>query len=314
MPVTFEDDFYETIREFAIPPSSVSYVMQASLWSARNSRSGFAPAMVLADLTDDVVRDMGPLIAARIVKRARKGGMQVIEGRGITIVNASDIAERVTRDMAEADRKREEWNTRKRRQRDAEKAERQNRMAAGVTQKSRGKATDVTRDQTKTRKKPQVSGNDVPRDIGVTSRGTPQIDRSNQSSSGVSHINARAREDPAVIAVVVKTVATRVGRIIGADDASAAIGRAIARPKTPKRIHDPVSYFTAVFENEKDLYAELLCEPAELLEAALTAAPDPDRPDTDRHPYERDPRTGVCKCDNPKSNWRHQGQEEARPA
>lgn len=311
MPVTFDDDFYETIREFAIPPSSVSYVMQVSLWSARNSRSGFAPATVRADFTDDPDRDEGPLFAAGIVRRARKGGIQIVEGRGVTIVNASDAE-------AKRAKARESGRERAQRHRDKQKAGLGDaiRKALPVTPASRGEPGSVTPTKRVTGRKPQVSGASVTRYAGTSSRVTPPSDRSDldQSSSGVSQVNARACADPAVIAAVIKTVAGRIDRIITAEGALAAIGRAIARPKTPKRIFDPEKYLTAVFENEEDLYAELLCPPAAALEAAL-AEPDPDRPDTERHPYVEDPRTGACKCDKPKFNWRHElPEEEARPA
>lgn len=158
----------------------------------------------------------------------------------------------------------------------------------------------------------------------ISDSGATPIDRSDfdfdlDQSPGVSQVsrssvsNARAHEDPAVIAAVIKAIASKVERIISAAEAERVIAKIRARPKTPKKIHDPVKYFTVAIENEEDLFAELLCDPAEVLEAALPE-PDPNRPDTERHPYERDPRTGVCKCDRPRSNWRHEPQEEAIPA
>lgn len=309
VPLIIEDNFCEIVREFAIPPCSVSSVTQAASWSACNSRSGFVPGTMVALFTDDPGRDEGPLIAAGIVKRARKGGWQIIPGRGLTVINASEVAEKVTRDKAEAERKREEWNLRKRRQRDAEKAERAERMAAGVTQKSRGKAADVTRDQTENGKKPQFSGRHVTRDIGVTSRVTPQIDRSNQSSSGVGQIDARAREDAAAAAAAIPALCEATGRgDITEADALRAIGIIRERAKAAgKRIRGPGYYRTAILA-EDDPYAELLLPPAPPPSERPADPVLPGKP----HAFNPDPTPGVqgvcLDCPMGRSNRIHQAE------
>jgi len=309
VPLIIEDNFCEIVREFAIPPCSVSSVTQAASWSACNSRSGFVPGTMVALFTDDAARDEGPLIAAGIVKRARKGGWQVVPGRGLTVVNASEVAEKVTRDKAEAERKREEWNLRKRRQRDGEKAERAGRMAAGVTQKSRGKAADVTRDQMKIVKKQQVSSGHVTRDIGVTSRVTPPIDRSNQSSSGVGQIDARAREDAAAIAVAIPALCEATGRDdVTEADALRAIGVIRERAEAAgKKIRGPGYYRKAILD-EDDPYAELLLPPAPPLSERPADPVLPGKP----HAFNPDPTPGVqgvcLDCPMGRSNRIHQAE------
>jgi hypothetical protein len=139
---------------------------------------------------------------------------------------------------------------------------------------------------------------------------SPEV--SQVSQSGV--INAGAREeDPAAIAAVIDAVRAR-DELIGAAEAAEAVARIRARPKTPKKIRNPVKYFTAVIENEADLYAELLDEPPPMPEILAGIAAD-NAGSGDRHLYDRDPRTGACRCGLQRTNWRHeQRSEEARPA
>src|ERR1019366_8801399 len=169
-PFTYDDAFFDDLGA-SLPDCSAAFLNRACAWTARNSKSGFVPSSQLARLSDDPDLVTRTLHAAGIMNRV-KGGWRIAEGKGITIVNASDVAEQVTRDNADAERKRIGARERKRRQRDAAKAERREKIAADVTPMSRGTNADVTRDQTEIRKKPQVKGNNVTRDIRVTSRGT----------------------------------------------------------------------------------------------------------------------------------------------
>src|ERR1019366_7120754 len=297
-PFTYDDAFFDDLGA-SLPDCSAAFLNRACAWTARNSKSGFVPSSQLARLSDDPDLVTRTLHAAGIMNRV-KGGWRIAEGKGITIVNASDVAEQVTRDNADAERKRIGARERKRRQRDAAKAERREEIAADVTPMSRGRNRNVTRD------------------IRVTSRGTTgppharadddfdldfnQPAQNQVSQSGV--INAGTREAPATIAAVIDAARTR-NLAIGAAEAVTAIARVRARPKTPKHIHDPVKYFTAAIENEDDLYAELFDEPPPLAEILAGFAADGAR-GGDRHPYDPDPRTGVCRCDRPKSNWQHE--------
>jgi hypothetical protein len=318
MPLIMGDDFDEIVREFAIPPCSVSLATQAGTWSARHSRSGFAPGTVLASFADDPDQAMGPLVAAGIAKRAKKGGMQIINGHGLTVINATEAE-------AKKARVREAGKGRSQSLRDRRKAEQAEaiRAALPVTRE----VGSVTPTKRPAKQKPQLTDVSVTRYESRTSRVTPgpsharadddfdfdfnQPAQNQVSQSGV--INAGTREAPATIAAVIDAARTR-NLAIGAAEAATAIARIRARPKTPKHIHDPVKYFTAAIENEADLYAELFDEPPPLAEILADFAADGAR-GGGRHPYDPDPRTGVCRCDRPKSNWQHeQRSEEARPA
>jgi len=208
MPLIVDDEFHVFARERRLPPCALSFLMLAGSWSARESRSGFVPNSMLADFSDDFAQAEGTLCSAGILKRV-KAGVRIIEGRGLTVVNARDVTRDAEREEAEAERKREQERARKQRQREREKAERADRMSADVTPMSRGTSVDVTPEKTRERKKPQVNPNDVPRDIGVTSRGTPgpsragargfdfdfnQREENQVSQSGVSDAGARDDE------------------------------------------------------------------------------------------------------------------------
>ena len=312
MPVTFDDDFYETIREFAIPPSSVSYVMQASLWSARNSRSGFAPATVLADFADDPDEAMGPLVAAGIARRARKGGMQVIEGRGITIVNAKDAE-------AEKAKARESGRERAQRFRDKQKAGLGDaiRAALPVTPAAVTEPASVTPTKRESRKKPQVSVSPVTRYEAGSQRVTEQKpasdDLDQNQSSGVGQINAGAREapDPAVVTLVVELAAKKLKRIVSEAEARRAIRVwEIRAEEAGNVIYDPVKFFETCVKRERRLEM-ILAPPPNPLWVELGTAPEPV---SGAHPYEPDPSPFVDACTKPgcglrKKNARHTNQE-----
>ena len=155
------------------------------------------------------------------------------------------------------------------------------------------------------------------------SHATP-IDRSDfdfdlDPSPGVSQVsqspvsNARAREAPATIAAVIDAITAKAERVIGAAEAERVIAKIRARPKTPRKVRAPVKYFPAVIENEDDLYAELLCDPAPPV-GLILSEPPAGQPDRKRHQFDLEPGTrDTCRCGLRRGNWRHQ-QEEAIPA
>jgi DNA invertase Pin-like site-specific DNA recombinase len=265
VPFTIDDAFYDDLGA-SLPDCSVAFLNRAGSWSARNSRSGFVPSSMLARFTDDPDLVMRTLLAAGIIKRV-KGGVRIIAGLGLVVVNASDAAERVTRDKEEADRNRAEWRERKSRQREAAKAERQEKIAAGVPPMSRGTTADVTREQTEIRKKPQVKGSHVTRDIGVTSRGTSRpsharadfdsdfdLNPDQVSRSGV--VNAGACEpgpppgSPAfrlqVIAAFAEATRTEI------DDRTAGALAAEVLGKATEPVPNPLGYVLKSIAKERD--------------------------------------------------------------
>jgi len=92
VPLIVDDAFYEYAREHRLPDSSVSFLMRAGSYSARNSRSGFVPNSMLADFSDDPDLAVRRLQAAGLIKRADGGGVRIVEGKGVTVVNAADAA------------------------------------------------------------------------------------------------------------------------------------------------------------------------------------------------------------------------------
>jgi hypothetical protein len=89
VPLIVDDAFYEYSREHSLPDCSVSFLMRAGSWSARNSRSGFVPSSMLADFSDDPDLVTRTLHAAALAERV-KGGVQLASGHGITVINAAD--------------------------------------------------------------------------------------------------------------------------------------------------------------------------------------------------------------------------------
>jgi hypothetical protein len=139
----------------------------------------------------------------------------------------------------------------------------------------------------------------------------------NQSSRGKRnrHLEAApAHETDELVAAVIDALRETTGQAISGKQALHAIGVIRKRRRNARnRIIDAMSYIPAACRREADPWKELLLDPAPVLEAMLAESPA-GQSDSERHPYELDPRTGVCKCDNPKSNWRHQQQDEAIPA
>jgi hypothetical protein len=317
VPFTVDDRFHSHSKVVAISLAARGLWVSAGAWSSDHRKGGVVPDRVLATLgcTPELEAE---LLATGLWKRVRRGI------RFHDWEQWNDTPERAAEKEAEKLRQQEQAKLRQRRKREKDKTELAAKLARDVTQASRAMPDPVTQPRCKPGKKPKVSGTPVTRDIGVTSRVTPgpsharadfdldfDLDPDQVSQSGVT--NAGAREAPAAIAAVVDAVRAR-DELIGPAEAAKAIARIRARPKTPKKIHDPVKYFTAVIENEDDLYAELLDEPPPMAEILAGIAAD-DARSGERHPYDRDPRTGVCRCDRPKSNWRHeQRSEEARPA
>lgn len=315
MPLIIEDDFYEIVREFTIPDRSVSSVTQAGSWSSRNSRSGFVPSTVLADITDDADRDMGPWIAARVVKRA-KGGYRIIGGRGLTVVNAADVEAKVAKTRADN-------NERKRRSRERLRAEQAGKIHAAlpvteVTRKSRETSADVTGVKAGKRKKQQASATAVTRDIGVTSRGTPgpsragadfdpdfdfDLDSSRVNQSSAVDAGARAGSDDELAAAVIEAVRERehfdLDRASALKVGMAAVARRKKGPPTER-----AAYAAAVIANEKDLYAELLRDIAPPLGEIIGDSCGP----PDAHPFRSDgARPPSClTCSTPENNYRHE--------
>jgi hypothetical protein len=269
MPLIVEDDFYEIVREFAIPDRSVSSVTQAGSWSARNSRSGFVPSRVLADFTDDPDRDMGPWIAAGTVKRA-KGGMRIIAGHGLTVINAADVEAKTAKTRASN-------NERKQRSRERLRAGQAARIQGAlpvtrdVTHESHSTSADVTGGKAGKRKKPQARAVEVTRDIGVTSRGTSDPSRApardfdfdfnqreeNQvSQSGI--VNARAREDdpppgsPAFRLQVIAAFAEATPTRVEIDDATADALAAEVLGKATAPVPFPLGYVLKAIADERD--------------------------------------------------------------
>jgi hypothetical protein len=318
MPLIIEDDYYEIIREFAIPDRSVSSVTQAGAWSARNSRSGFVPSTVLADFTDDPDRDTGPWIAAGVVKRA-KGGVRFIGGRGMTVVNAADIEAKIAKTRAAN-------NERKQRSRERLRAEQAEKIRAAavtpaVTRKSRATRAGVTGVETEKQEKTQVSTAAVTRDIAVTSRVTEDPSRARTrddfdfdfDSSLVSQssaVDARAREpargasDDELAGAVIAAVREREFFDLNRETALKVGAMAVARRKKGPPT-DRAAYAAAVIANEKDLYAELLREVAPPRAEIFSQR----NPAPGAHPFKSDgaPSPTCLTCFTPEGNYRHDG-------
>jgi hypothetical protein len=317
MPLIMGDDFDEIVREFAIPPCSVSLATQAGTWSARHSRSGFAPGTVLASFADDPDEAMGPLVAAGIAKRAKKGGMQIINGHGLTVINAIDAEAKKTK-------ARESGKERQQRLRDKRKAGQAEAIraalpvtgsvTAGVTPEVGG----VTPAKRSAKPKQQVSDAGVTRYESRTSRVTDQTDASDrsdldQSSSGVGQISARAREapDPAIVTLVTDLSAKKAGRIVSRAEACRAVAVWDKRAEDAgKVIHDPERFYETCVKRERDIEA-ILAPPPNPLWVQLGTAPEPV---SGAHPYEPDPSPFIDSCAKPgcglrKTNARHTNQE-----
>jgi len=273
MPLIVEDGFDETVREYAIPHLSVSFVTQAGAWSARKSRSGFVPSTMLAEFTDDADRDMGPLIAAGIVRRGKKDGMQIIPGRGLTVVNADEVE-------AKKAKVRESGRERSQRLRDRRKAEQaeaiRNALPAGhATPEPVAEPVTVTREKRTGGKKQQVSDANVTRYEQRTQRVTQRPSRarardfdldSNQSArdqvSQSRVVNAGAREDdpqPGSAEFRLQVIAAFAAATrIEIDDATAgALAAEVLRKARPPVPH-PLGYVLKAIADERDPVARWL--------------------------------------------------------
>jgi hypothetical protein len=324
MPLIIDDSFPDHVREHRLTACSVSWLTQAGAWSARQSRSGSVPASMIAEFTDDPDHVVPELLSKGFAKRGKSGGLRIAEGRGLTVVNAKEVTEKVTRDKAVADQVRAANRERKRRQRNAERAERAERMAAGVTQKSRGKAADVTRDQMRKPKKSQVKGGDVTRDIGVTSRVTSgpsraradfdfdfDLDPGQVSQSGVVDADAReAGPEPGTPEFRLRVIAEFAGRTgTEIDDRTADALAAEVLRKATEPVPNPLGYVIAAIKNERDPCARWLPKPPARTAFAepLAHCGDPlCSPVTRRREH---PETGAddgpCpKCSNSAATWK----------
>lgn len=329
MPFVVDDEFHVFARERRLPPCALSFLMLAGSWSARESRSGFVPNSMLADFSDDFAQAERTLCSAGILKRV-KAGVRIVEGHGVTVVNARDVTRDAEREQAEAERKRELERARKQRQREKAKAEREAGMSAGVPPVSRETSTDVPPEKTGKRKKRQVGASDVPRDIGGTSRGTesPSRARARQDDfdfdprEGVSQSksDARGREDPALVAAVTDAICSKVGFVPGESQVCGiiAVYRERAR-KAGTRIRSELAYFPAAIANEPDLWDGLLLPKPPPMTELVAAEPPPQAtapgdpwaspwtpPDPSRHEFDPIPGGVVCRtCNRTENNPRH---------
>lgn len=280
VPFTFTDAFDDFAREHKLPDCAVSFLSRAGTWSARASKSGFAPSTMHAEFSSDPDQAVRLLLAAGAVRRV-KAGVRITESPCWTMVNAKDVTRDAEREQAEAGERRAAWRGRKQRQRDAEKAEHRDRIAAGISGTSRGTNADVTPENPGNAKNPQVSGDDVPRDMGVTSRGTAKKTASDyqdqNQSPGVNPVNARAGEapDPAIVTLVTGLLAKRAERIVSAAEACRAIAAWDKRAeKAGKAVRDPVKFYKTCAGKERDLVA-ILAPPAGPQWEELGTAPEP---------------------------------------
>jgi hypothetical protein len=280
MPFIVDDAFYEFAREHRLPDCAVSFLMLAGSWSARNSRSGFVPAVMLADFSSDPDQVKRTLCAAGLLERAEGGGWWITEGNGVTVVNAAD-AEAMKAKVREGGKERAQ------RFRDRRKAGRAQAIQAALPE------TPGPGD-----------GERVTRYAAASSRVTPQIDRSDLSIGvGQSKSDARARESPKLVTAVADAICAKVGYVPTDEQALAVIDAIRERArKAGKRIRSPLAYIPAAVTNEPDLYAGLLDgdpPPVSAIGAKSTADHG------ERHEYDLDPLTGVCRCSYTKTSPRH---------
>jgi 5-methylcytosine-specific restriction endonuclease McrA len=91
VPAKYDDDFFDNAGA-SLSKLSVASLNMVSLWSARNSKSGFVSAVALARYSDDPEGFVRELAAAGIAQKRPKGAMQIIPGMGVLIENAVDAA------------------------------------------------------------------------------------------------------------------------------------------------------------------------------------------------------------------------------
>lgn len=317
MPFTLNESFDDFAREHRLPDCAVAFLSRAGTWSARASRSGFAPSTMHAEFSDDPARAVQALLAAGAVRRV-KAGIRITESPCWTLVNARDVHRDSERHEAEAEARRAKWRDDKQRQRDARKAGQRERIAAGVPAMSTGTNPDVHRENPANPGKPQVNGSDVQVDIARTSTRTTMTaasdDQDQDQSSGVSPVNARARDAPSprTIARVTAGISKKLRRPATEADACRAIAEWDRRASTAGEvIHDPDRYYSTCIRREKDLDA---------ITAPPPPAPPPEwlaplhPPGLAVHVFEPDPSPFVAACARPgcglgKANARHVKQE-----
>jgi hypothetical protein len=106
VPFIVDDAFYDDPAVCGLPDCSVAFLMLAGSWSARNSHSGFVPSSMLARFTSAPDLVTRTLQAAGFLKRAPGGGWQIVEGRGVTVVDAASVTAETTRQDAAAEAER----------------------------------------------------------------------------------------------------------------------------------------------------------------------------------------------------------------
>jgi hypothetical protein len=254
VPLIIADDFYDNAGA-SLPECSLSLLMPAASWSARNSKSGFVPSWLIAKLSSDPDRSTGPLYAARIARRGKGGGMHIVPGNGITVVNADDAAE-------QEERIREQGRIRAKRKRDRDKAARAAAEAvtrdAGVTSPS--PMRDVTQTKGSERKKPQVKAKNVTRDASVTAEidGSHQDDQDQSIGVGLINAGARVAPDPAIVTLVAAGCSKKLKRIVSEAEASQAIAEWNRRAEAAgKVIHEPEKFYPTCVKREHNLEAIL---------------------------------------------------------
>jgi len=319
MPFTVDDEFHVFARERCLPPCALSFLMLAGSWSARESRSGFVPNSMLADFSDDFAQAERTLCSAGILKRV-KAGVRIVEGHGVTVVNAKDVHRDSQRQEAEAEERRATWRGKKQRQREVRKAGQRERIAAGVPVMSPGTNADVPPENPGNGGKPQVSGRDVPGDITGTSPGTAKTTSSDYQdpsqsvgvkSIGVDLSNARPREvpSPETLALVVAGISKKRKRATTEAEACRAIAEWDRRAEEAgKVVHDPAKFYPTCIRREGDLEAIIAPPPPaprpEWLE--LGQAPDP-APGAHLFEPSADPYDTACSrpgCGLPEKNTR----------
>lgn len=319
MPLIVDDEFHVFARERRLPPCALSFLMLAGSWSARESRSGFVPNSMLADFSDDFAQAERTLCSARILKRV-KAGVRIVEGRGVTVINAKDVRRDTEREAAEAEERKAKWRDDKQRQRGARKDGQRERITAGVSGMSTGANVDVHPENPDDSKKPQVSGRDVQVDIAKTSTGTAKTASSDyqdpSQSAGVKSIgvdlnNARPHEAPSpeTLALVVAGISKKRKQIVTEAEACRAIAEWDRRAEEAgKVIHDPTKFYPTCIRREHDLELiiapPLPAPPPEWLE--LGSAPDP-APGAHLFEPSADPFDTACSrpgCGLPEKNTR----------
>ncbi len=320
MPFIVDDEFHVFARERCLPPCALSFLMLAGSWSARESRSGFVPNSMLADFSDDFAQAERTLCSAGILKRV-KAGVRIVEGHGVTVVNAKDVSRDIERERAEAEERRAAWRAKKQGQRAAVKARQHERIAAGVPRVSSEESADVPPENPGNRKKQQVNGHVVPGDITGTSPGTAKTtasDYQDQSvgvkSVGVDLINARAREDlsPETLAFVVAEISKKRKQPVSEAEACRAIAEWDRRAEAAgNAIHDPEKFYRTCIRREHDLEA-ILAPPLPAVPPEWLVPVPASGPGAHVFQPDSDPFVDACAypgCGLKRSNARHVKQE-----